>query len=243
MARIFIGTAGWAIPREHAAAFPREGSGLQRYAAVLGATEINSTFSRRHRVATFERWRDSVPAAFRFAVKLPRAITHDAELASPRAALREFFADVQGLGEKLGPVLVQLPASVPFELRRVGAFFRALRAIHDGPVACEPRHASWYTDAVAALLARHEVARVAADPPRPLAAQEPGGARSLVYHRWHGSPRRYYSTYDDARLARLVEQIRSEPSDRTVWCVLDNTASGAAAGDALRLVARLAAAE
>lgn len=81
----FIATAGWSIPRELASRVPSVGSALQRYAALLSATEINSTFQRRHRPSTFERWHDSVPEAFRFAVKLSRSITHDAALASPRA--------------------------------------------------------------------------------------------------------------------------------------------------------------
>ncbi|MEI9949044.1 MAG: DUF72 domain-containing protein [Pseudomonadota bacterium] len=130
------------MPREHADLVKREGTGLQRYASVLGAAEINSTFYRRHLPKTFERWRDSVPASFRFAVKLPRSITHEAQLASPASALTQFFDDVRGLGDKLGPILVQLPASADFEHRRARAFFRALRALYSGPVACEPRHAA-----------------------------------------------------------------------------------------------------
>ena len=73
---IRIGTAGWSIPKEHAGAFPVEGSHLERYGAVLDAVEINSSFYRPHRRATYERWAGAVPEHFRFAVKVPRAITH-----------------------------------------------------------------------------------------------------------------------------------------------------------------------
>src|SRR4051812_34058681 len=134
-ASMFIATAGWNVPRELGQAAGGEGTGLQKYARLLGATEINSTFYRRHRSETFARWRDSVPESFRFSVKVPRAITHEAALAAPRAALVEFLADIRHLGSKLGPVLVQLPASVPFEARRATAFFRILRSLHDGLVA------------------------------------------------------------------------------------------------------------
>jgi uncharacterized protein YecE (DUF72 family) len=240
MARVFVATAGWSIPREHAPTLPSLGSALQRYASILGATEINSTFSRRHRATTFERWCDSVPESFRFAVKVPRAITHEAELRSPRPALTEFFEDLAGLRHKLGPILVQLPASAPFEARRVANFFRVLRTSHAGPVACEPRHASWYTPRASSLLSDHQVARVAADPPRPKDAQEPGGAASLRYFRWHGSPRTYWSEYGEERLKPLVDRVRREPEDTTVWCVFDNTASGAALGDALRFLRLMA---
>jgi uncharacterized protein YecE (DUF72 family) len=235
MGEVFIATAGWSIPRAHASDIPGGGSGLERYAAVLAATEINTTFYRLHRRSTLERWRDSVPAAFRFAVKVPRAITHEGELASARRPLRDLFTLVEALGPKLGPVLVQLPASLAFDGRRAGAFFRTLRTMHDGPVACEPRNASWYGEAATATLVRYGIARVAADPPRPDPARAPAGARSLIYYRWHGSPHVYWSSYDDARLTALADAIRQTSAHSAVWCVFDNTASGEAFSNALRL--------
>ena len=80
LAAIRIGTAAWCIPKEHAAAFPVTGSHLERYGAVLNAVEINSSFYRPHRAATYERWAASVPDHFRFAVKIPKAITHEHRL-------------------------------------------------------------------------------------------------------------------------------------------------------------------
>jgi uncharacterized protein YecE (DUF72 family) len=70
---IRIGTAGWAIPRQCAEHFPRDGSGLERYAARFTAVEINSTFHRSHKPHTFARWAEAVPEGFRFAVKMPNA--------------------------------------------------------------------------------------------------------------------------------------------------------------------------
>jgi len=240
MPRVFVATAGWSVPREHAGLAKCEGTGLQRYASILGAAEINSTFYRRHLPKTFERWRDSVPAGFRFSVKLPRSITHEAELAAPGSLLRQFFDDIRGLGEKLGPILVQLPASLDFDRRRANAFFRALRARYAGPVACEPRHPGWYGPAASATLVEYGVARVVADPPRPAAAREPGGADSLRYVRWHGSPRTYWSAYGDQQLQELANTTRQAPPNSEVWCVFDNTGSGAALHDAHRFRMMLA---
>ncbi len=238
-ARIYVATAGWAIPRAHAPSFPAEGSGLERYAARLGAVEINSTFYRRHKPETFARWRASVPTGFRFAVKLPRSITHEARLPHSRPLLEAFFDDVRPLGRTLGPVLVQLPPSLVYEGRRAAAFFRALRSLHAGPVACEPRHESWYGEAASRLLVANEVGRVIADPPQPEAAATPGGAGSLVYLRLHGSPHRYYSEYGEARVAALAAKVHELSRGAVVWCVFDNTASGAAVGDALAMNAAL----
>ena len=112
------------------------------------------------------RWRDSVPASFRFSVKMPRAITHEAELAAPKAALVELFSDLRGLGEKLGAVLVQLAPSHAFERAKAQRFFSTLRALYGGPVVLEARHPSWFSAPAAALLGRASVPYVVADPPR-----------------------------------------------------------------------------
>ena len=108
-----IGTAGWAIPAHHARAFPGDGSHLQRYAGQLPAAEINSSFHRWHRPKTYARWAACVPGGFRFAVKLPREITHTRRLVGAEEPLRRFLDEAGSLGEKLGPLLIQLPPSVP----------------------------------------------------------------------------------------------------------------------------------
>jgi uncharacterized protein YecE (DUF72 family) len=236
---IHVGTAGWTVPRAVASQFPAEGSGLVRYAHRFAATEINTTFWRRHQAATFARWRESVPGDFRFAVKLPRAITHVAELRRASALVTEFIDDVAGLGDRLGPILVQLPPSLELDRRRARPFFRLLRGLYPGDVACEPRHASLFTSDADALLVDHGIARVAADPPRVIG--QPGGCPSLVYFRLHGSPVMYRSSYGAAALATLAARLRLAAERSRVWCIFDNTASGAAAADALALTDLLAA--
>jgi uncharacterized protein YecE (DUF72 family) len=237
--RLYIGTAGWAIPRDVAGHFAGSGSALVRYATRLGAAEINSTFWRRHKPETFARWGCSVPRGFRFSVKLPRAITHEAELGGARTLLVEFFSDIAGLGDRLGPILIQLPPSLVFQVRRVAGFLRTLRGINDGPVVCEPRHASWFARGADELLAAHRIARVGADPPRVAGADRAGGAASIAYLRLHGSPVIYRSAYTVARLEPLAKQIGAMPGHGPVWCIFDNTASGAATADALTLTGLL----
>jgi uncharacterized protein YecE (DUF72 family) len=228
---IHVGTAGWAIRREHAPLFPGEGSHLERYAARLNAVEINSSFYRPHRAATYARWAASVPEDFRFAVKLPRAVTHERRLVDTDALLDAFLAQAGALGEKLGPLLVQLPPSLAFEARSAHAFLKALRARFDGLVACEPRHASWFEPRAEALLAAFRVARVAADPA--IGPFAPAGA--FEYWRLHGSPKIYCSDYDDAFLKRLAERLGGE-----AWCIFDKTALGHAVENALTLCASAA---
>ena len=232
---IRIGTAGWSIPAAVASEFPAEGTHLERYSRVFNAVEINSSFYRPHRRTTYERWADSVPEGFRFAVKVPRSITHDARLQSADALLERFLAEVDGLGPKLGPLLVQLPPSLPFEAGRADRFLRDLRTRVGGPIACEPRHPSWLAPDVETLLEDLQIGRVAAEPSPVSGAGEPGGWNGLTYARLHGSPRIYYSTYDDAsiqaNLARLAERRRAGSK---CWCIFDNTAAFAATPNALR---------
>jgi len=236
-----IGAAGWAIPRQYAGEFPFSGSTLERYARRFNAVEINSSFHRPHRRATYERWAASVPADFAFAVKAPREITHDLRLAGAGAALDAFLAQATGLGDKLGALLFQLPPSLVFDARTAGVFFKVLRKRHAGSVVCEPRHPTWFTSRAEDLLLKHRVARVAADPAKVPAAAEPGGWPALRYFRLHGSPRMYYSNYEPERLADYAEQLKQlkQPKAGDAWCFFDNTTLGCAAGNALALQALL----
>lgn len=236
---IRIGTAGWAIPKAVAEAFPAEGSGLQRYAARFGCAEINSTFHRAHRASTLERWAAEVPDGFRFSVKLSKAITHTQKLVGAGELLDAAVAEARLLRDRLGPLLVQLPPSLGFEKTVAEGFFAELRARFDGDVALEPRHASWFTAEADALLVAHRVARVAADPARVPESAFPGGWPGLVYVRLHGSPQMYRSPYAPEYLPALAERLRASTVE--AWCIFDNTASGAAAGDALALQALLSA--
>ena len=238
--KTYIGTAGWSIPRAQQPRFPTGESHLARYAEVLPAVEINSTFYRPHRVSTFERWAASVPSAFRFSVKIPRTITHDQRLASSAALLKSFLADLAPLGSRVGCLLVQLAPSLAFDARVARAFFTVLRKRFDRGVALEPRHASWFGDRADRLLNEFEVARVAADPPRAEGGGEPGGWRGLAYFRLHGSPRVYYSSYEDDFLDSLADKLRDLRCRRIPsWCIFDNTTLGAATGNALSLIERL----
>ena len=176
-----IATAGWSIPRDVAGRFPSQGSGLQRYAARFEAAEVNSTFYRSHRSATYARWYAATPTNFRFAVKLPRAITHDARLAVTQEPLAAFRDEVAGLREKLGPLLVQLPPSLALELSAADRFFSNLREIWRGAIAFEPRHPTWFEADAEALLRDYEIGRVAADPAPHPAAGAPGGWKGLAY--------------------------------------------------------------
>ena len=238
-----IGTAGWSIPADAKPHFTGEGSHLQRYARVLPCAEINSSFHRSHRPEVYQRWAEQTPPGFRFAVKLPRAITHEGRLRRAREPLRRFLAEAGALGTRLGPLLVQLPPSMPFELRPVRTFFRLLAELHAGDVVCEPRHLSWFSARADEALAALQVSRAAADPARCPQAAQPGGwlgpdgdgRGALLYYRWHGSPRTYWSRYDRSWVEERAAELRRWPAGAQCWCIFDNTAGGGALPNALEL--------
>lgn len=244
-----VGTAGWTIPREVAAAFPGERRHLHRYAQTMNAAEINSSFHRSHRRAVYERWAAETPPGFRFSVKLPGTISHDARLRRAREPLRRFLAEADGLGERLAVVLVQLPPSFAFEARPVRNFFALLGDSFDGAMVCEPRHASWFTPVADRALVALRVSRAAADPARSPGQARPGGwlgpegdgREGVVYYRWHGSPRMYWSRYEPPWLRARAEELRRWQGAADCWCMFDNTASGAALPNALELRSLLGA--
>lgn len=231
---LFIGTAGWNIPKPLQADFPTPGTHLERYARRLNATEINSSFYRHHAPETYARWAASVRPGFRFAVKVPRTVTHLAPLRDLES-LGRFREESAALAEHLGPWLVQLPPRLTFDPEQAEQFFAQVRRLHEGAVVCEPRHPSWFSPEAEALLRHFHIARVAAHPPpHPLAAF-PGGWEGLHYYRLHGSPRLYVSAYSGDFLRQLAERIRHTPPEIAIWLIFNNTAAGAALPNALEM--------
>ena len=217
--------------------FPAAGGpALTRYAAVFDFVEINASFYRPFRAETYAKWALETPDGFRFAVKMPRTITHFTRLQDP-LRLGPFFAQVSALGDKLAAVLVQLPPSLSFDAAVAGLFFTALRESYAGGAVCEPRHPSWTGREAAGLLAAHEIGQVCTTIPEPARVAGPAGIP--VYVRLHGAPRKYYSAYRAEQLASLARFLRLNRR-RRCFVVFDNTAGGAAVRNALDLRGRLA---
>jgi uncharacterized protein YecE (DUF72 family) len=238
---IRVGTAGWSLPKRDQASFPAEGSHLHRYATKFSIVEVDTSFYRHHRRQTYARWAAETPDGFFFSVKTPRAFTHEGRLACDDTAELDRFADeVSGLGARLRIVLVQLPPSLAFESSQVRAFFdRLTRRLGSATaIVCEPRHESWKSQNADHLLDDLDIARVAVDPPRWEADEQPGGNRKIAYFRWHGTPRMYYSEYNDESITRFYAlATQAAQNSQQIWCIFDNTALGHATSDALRFMA------
>jgi len=177
-------------------------------------------------MSPYQRWAGTVPEDFRFAVKTPKEITHARRLVAAEQPLAQFLSKAGMLGAKLGPLLVQLPPSLLFEEETVMAFFRRLRSCFGGLIACEPRHATWFTDEVDLLLSRFQVARAAADPACVRRGAAPGGWPGLVYYRLTALRR---STTPPTELnTSLILERGSPGSPQTPKCGASSTTRHAA---------------
>ncbi len=228
---VYIGTAGWAIPKKYAHLFPTQGTHLERYARKFLVTEINQTFYRLPKPTTLEKWKHSTPENFRFITKLPRAITHFSKLKNLQL-LDAFLSYIHHLDPKLLAILVQLPPSLAFDEKIAEKFFGHLRKSYQGIVAVEPRHVSW--SQAEDLFKKFHIAKVAADPPRFPEADRPSGWEEVCYFRLHGHPKIYYSEYDRQFLENIAKFLKTHPA-KTKIVIFDNTASGAAIKNALEL--------
>jgi uncharacterized protein YecE (DUF72 family) len=238
--QIRVGIAGWNNPPDQRNKRGPHESHLAYYCSHFSCVEINSSFYKTHRAATYERWREETPAQFRFSVKMPRSVTHEARLRRAAREVSRFYEDIALLRPKLRAVLVQLPPTLEFNVKTTRTFFQGAPSIRGTIITCEPRHASWFSTAADGVLRELNVTRVAADPARCAGAGEVGGARGFAYFRWHGTPCLYYSKYSDAQLHAFAAEIRGSKA-KEIWCIFDNTARYAAWEDALqfrRLISR-----
>lgn len=233
MARVLVGTSGWQYRHWRGAFYPPEvpqRRWLEFYAGRFATVENDGTFYRLPARAAFEQWRTRTPDGFVMAVKASRYLTHFRGLrdaAEPVARMLEAFG---GLGEKLGPVLIQLPP-------RMGAdadlLDRALRGFPAGiRVAVEPRNPSWWTGDTREVLARHDAALCWADragqPQTPLWRTAEWGYLRL--HEGDGTP---WPRYAGPCLRAWADRIaRAWPGSGPVYAYFNNDQGGAAVQDA-----------
>lgn len=231
---IVVGTSGWQYRHWRTRFYP---SGLpttrwlEFYARRFATVELNASFYRLPERATFAAWRERTPADFTFAAKLSRYLTHVRRLRDPAEPVARFLDRAGGLGDRLGPVLAQLPPDLPADPDALDAVLA--RFPPGARVAVEPRHASWWTDEVRATLARHGAALCWADrlgrPVTPLWRTAGFGYLRLHQGRAEPSPR-----YGRRALAAWVRRIGAAwPPDAPVYVYFNNDPGGAALADAV----------
>jgi uncharacterized protein YecE (DUF72 family) len=239
MAKLFIGTSGWSYSHWAGKFYPVEipkTRWLEYYQRHFATVEINSSFYRLPKDTTLQKWREGVPGKFIFAVKASRYITHIKKLNDPVESSKLFLARARLLGDKLGPILFQLPPGLKVRSDRLGELLGWLP--RDLRYCFEFRHTSWFCKEVYDLLRRYNSALCIADSPKfPMVMQR---TADFSYLRLHGSTILYQSRYtaDELRIwAERIQRILDEGAD--VYVYFDNDAEGYAVMNALELVSLL----
>jgi uncharacterized protein YecE (DUF72 family) len=234
-ADIHIGTSGWSYDHWKGPFYPENLPGnrmLDYYAQRLHGVEINSSFYRLPAAQTLQRWHDSTPDDFRFAVKASRYITHMKKLREPRKTVAVLLRRVSTLADKLGPILFQLPPRWHFNEKRLGAFLDTLS--HEFRYAFEFRDRSWLNEKCYELLSRHAVAFCIYELDGFLSPQQI--TTDFSYVRLHGPDGAYQGDYDDHALSGWAETLSTwKRNGQAIHCYFDNDQHGYAVQDALRL--------
>lgn len=233
---IRVGTSGWQyrdwLGLFYPAGTPPDGW-LSHFASQFRTVEVNSSFYRLPSEATFLRWRDATPDGFVMAVKASRYITHVRRLREPREPVALFWSRAHGLGDRLGPVLFQLPP----EFRCDVALLRGLLAALPGGMraAFEFRHDSWMRDDVLDALDGSGAALVLAHRPGRRVPMIVTGGWSYV--RFHQGTRAGPG-YTRRTLSAWARRIASLPA-REVFVYFNNDTGGAAVADARSMISLL----
>jgi uncharacterized protein YecE (DUF72 family) len=240
LSAVLVGTSGWTYDSWRGPFYPPDlakKDWLRWYGTQFPTTEVNGSFYRTPSTAAVREWRDSTPPGFVFAWKASKFITHWKRLKDTCAnsiALMETRLEI--LGEKLGPVLFQLPVRFEADRERLARFLEMLPP--GRRYAFEFRHPSWYDHRILDLLADHDASLCLADhhlAPAPWVA-----TAGHVYVRGHGPDGRYRDNYPDATLRAWARRIRAwQRAGRRVFVYFDNDQKSAAPADARRLMTML----
>jgi uncharacterized protein YecE (DUF72 family) len=224
---IHIGTSGWSYKDWPGIFYPpdlKSGEWLTYYATYFDTTEINSSFYRLPLKKTVADWAKKVPDNFKFCPKMSRYLTHIKRLKEPEEPLERFFDIFSPLKEQLGPVLVQLPATVKFDPEVAEHFFALLkRGYSEYDFVFEARHASWHEDDAIELLRTYNVGFVISQSGVGFPYAEVITS-DIVYFRFHGPGKLYFSSYSDEMLAAFANKFKKwEKQGKHIWIFFNNT--------------------
>jgi uncharacterized protein YecE (DUF72 family) len=229
---ILVGTSGWQYKDWRGRLYPEklpQRLWLERYAEAFATVEVNNAFYRLPERSTFESWRTRTPDDFRVAVKVSRYLTHIKRLHDPEEAVGRFLSRAEGMGDRLGPVLLQLPPTLRADPVALAGTLRLFpRSVK---VAVEPRHESWWVDDIRKVLEQRGAALSWADrrgrPVTPLWHTADFGYLRLHQGRAQPAPR-----YGRAALSSWVDRLADAFGDASSYVYFNNDHGGAAVVDA-----------
>ena len=226
---LYLGTSGWSYADWEGTVYPpgtTPAARLAEYVKHFATVEIDSTFYGTPKGTTVERWREVAPRGFLYAAKFPQQVTHERNLVDSRGEAESFVRTMQGLEDRLGPLLLQLPPN--FTVKGMEVLNTFLRGLPQGPrYAVEVRHRSWVGSDLPELLREHGAALALVDYPRMPRLEET--TTDFVYIRWLGNRREFPSGHTHLKKNRdddlwwwtgLVDRFLEE--GKTVFAYANN---------------------
>ncbi len=236
---LHIGTSGWSYQHWSGLFYPvniKPEKYLEYYLTKFDCVELNASFYHLPQPATAAGWIRRTPADFRFCPKLSKHVTHQLRLANADEALNRYF-DVFGImQERLGPVLIQLPPGLSFDISLITGFLNSITDRYPAyQFAVEIRHKSWINDTFLDLLHQHGMAFVIADSGKRFPCHEVVTA-DFIYLRFHGREKLYASDYSDTDLGHYAGKIMNWLlQGKEIWAFFNNDYHGFAVKNAIRL--------
>ena len=203
------------------------------YCEHFSTLELNVTFYRFPQLSFLQTWYQKSPANFRFAVKAPRAITHYKKFNDTTALISSFYETINdGLKEKLGPVLFQMPPRYDYTEERLE---RIINSLDNSFInVLEPRHVSWWREDVYKKLGEHNIAFCGMS--HPLLPDDVIQNTPEIYYRFHGVPLLYTSSYSTQFLQKITDALKSNPAAKEGWFYFNNDSQVAAIENAKRMM-------
>jgi uncharacterized protein YecE (DUF72 family) len=232
---IRVGCSGWVYKHWRGIFYPEglpQARWFGRYAEEFDTVEINNSFYHLPKPETFDKWRKQAPPGFCYAVKANRYLTQAKKLNECEEPLERMMAAVRHLGDRLGPMLYQLPPSLKINLERLEQFLQILpKSVAN---VFEFRNSSWYVPETYDLLGRYGAS---------FCVHDMSGSKSdrvavgpVAYVRFHGGEGKYWGRYSDEGLLGWTDWlIRQAEQGRTAWCYFNNDVHGHAIEDARTL--------
>jgi uncharacterized protein YecE (DUF72 family) len=237
--KFHIGTSGWSYKDWVGIFYPKNlktTEWLAHYAKTFDCTEINASFYRLPQKKTVINWVNKVPRHFLFCPKMSKYLTHIKRLKDPEEPLERFFEIFEPMKEKLGPVLIQLPATVKFDYDIAAHFYKLLkRKYRQYSFAMEVRHETWFTEDSYTLMAKYDVAFVMSHSGNHFPYAETITAKN-IYFRFHGPGSLYNTKYDDATMQKYAKLFKKWMSKgHELWIFFNNYWYGYGIENALAL--------
>lgn len=241
--QIHVGTSGWSYKHWKGGFYPQTlptAKWLDHYKAIFSTTEINGSFYRLPSVETVEKWTAQVPDGFLFCPKMSRFLTHMKKLREPEEPLERFFSVFEPMKNKMGPILVQLPAMLGFNYDVAEHFYRLLKFYYKPyRFAMEVRHPSWLAEESLTLMTAFDIGLVISQSNNVFPYSETITTKD-IYVRFHGPDQLYASAYSDEMLSHFATKFRQWVADgHEVWAYFNNDIQCYAPVDAQRLLNRI----